>query len=296
MLPRISIVIPSYNQGRFLGAALKSLVAQNYPELEILLLDAGSTDETPDVITRYQSYLAFWRSYPDRGQAAAINEGFGRATGRILCWLNSDDLHLPTTLKSVAAQLGARLDAPAVIYGGCELFRDGTPRLEIRPAVPFDHLRLQTTDFIDQPSAFWTRKAWQLVGPLDASLHYAFDWDWFLRAATAGVHFIAVPETLSRYRIHAAHKSGTGGRRRWRELLAVVHRHSSPDVVAHYEWLDCCPVAHWWLNKRMRLAQYLSPKVGSKAAGTLADLCSPPFWRAGRSLRREVFWQISGIR
>jgi GT2 family glycosyltransferase len=296
VLPRISVIIPSYNQGRFLSATLQSLVEQAYPRLEILLLDAGSSDETLAVIARYQDRLTFWRSGPDRGQASAINEGFERAAGDIFCWLNSDDLHVPATLRVVSEQLGRHLSAPTILYGGCEVFRDGTAWHEVRPAVPFDRVRLQTTDFIDQPSAFWTRRAWELVGPLDESLHYTFDWDWFLRAATAGVQFVPVPVTLSRYRIHSTHKSGTGGSRRWRELLEVVRRHSSPEIVAHYEWLDRHPVAHWWLNKRMRLAQNLSRIIGAKAAGALADLCAPAFWQTGHSLRRETFWEISGIR
>ena len=135
------------------------------------------------------------------------------------------------------------------------MFRDGTDRRELRPAVPFAARQLQVADFIDQPSAFWTRKAWELAGPLDESLHYAFDWDWFLRAVAAGIAFEPVPITLSRYRIHAAHKSGTGGVRRRRELLEVVRRHSPPEVLSHYEWLEQRTLARWWLNKRMRLAQ-----------------------------------------
>jgi glycosyltransferase involved in cell wall biosynthesis len=296
VLTRISVVVPSYNQGRFLAATLESLLEQNYPDLEILLLDGGSNDETPQVIGRFRNRLAFWRSHPDQGQAAAINEGFARATGDVLCWLNSDDLHLPCTLQTVAERLHGRSNDARIIYGGCEVFRNDTGWRELRPALPFAVGRLQVTDFIDQPSAFWTRKAWELAGPLDESLHYAFDWDWFLRAAAAGAGFEAVPVTLSRYRIHAAHKSATGGDRRRRELLEVVRRHSPPDIVSHYEWLERHAVARWWLNKRMRLAQGLSRFAGPKAAGVLADLCAPPFWPIRSPLRREVFWEISGIR
>jgi hypothetical protein len=214
----------------------------------------------------------------------------------MLCWLNSDDLFLPGALQTVLNFLRRRSGEALVLYGSCERFRDGTDRRELRPAVPFAAGRLQVTDFIDQPSAFWTRHAWELAGPLDESLHYAFDWDWFLRAAAAGAGFEAVPATLSRYRIHAAHKSATGGERRRRELLEVVRRHSPPEVVSHYEWLECHALARWWLNKRMRLAQGFGRFTGPKAAGVLADLCAPPFWPIRPPVKREVFWEISGIR
>ena len=126
MPTRISVVVPSYNQARFLAATLESLLEQEYPNLEILLMDGGSSDETPEVIGRFKDRLAFWRSHPDRGQTAAINEGFARATGDVLCWLNSDDLHLPRTLQTVAERFRDRSGDPRIIYGGCEVFRDGT--------------------------------------------------------------------------------------------------------------------------------------------------------------------------
>lgn len=295
-MPSASVVVPSLNQGRFLEATLKSVLEQQKMNAQVLVLDGASTDETLAIISKYRRHLAFWRSYPDDGQAAAINEGFARATGDVLCWLNSDDLHLPHTLRTVAEFLRGRANDAIVLYGGCEVFRDGTGWREVRPAVPFDARRLQVTDFIDQPSAFWTRKTWELVGPLDQSLKYAFDWDWFLRAAAAGVKFEPVPVVLSHYRIHASHKSGTGGERRWRELLEVVGRHSPPEVVSHYEWLGSRPVARWWLNKRMRLAQGFGRLIGPAIAGVVADACAPPFWLITRPLRREIFWEISGIR
>ena len=274
--PKISVVTPSYNQGRFIEETIRSVLEQRYPNLEYMVLDGGSTDRTIDILREHEAQLSFWRSERDRGQAAAINEGFHRATGDILCWLNSDDLHLPNTLSTVAGLLGSCLDLPVVVYGGCEMFNDRTRKRELRSAIPFSHDLLETVDFFDQPSVFWTRKAWELVGPLDETLHYGFDWDWFLRAGKV-CRFTATEALLSRYRIHEAHKSGTGGKKRWIELLEIVRRHSPPAVVRHYEFLVQNDLARWWLNKRMRIFQTLrrwSPRV----AGTFADLLSPPFW------------------
>ena len=209
--PRISIVTPSFNQGKFLAATLESVLGQGYPALEYLVMDGGSEDNSIEVIKKRESELRFWRSEPDRGQAAAINEGFTRCSGTILGWLNSDDLYTPETFSDVAAILAKISDQPAVIYGGCELFNDSKRSREIRPAPPFDSELLQVTNYhLDQPSVFWTRAAWELIGPLDESLHYAFDWDWFLRAARS-CKFIRSDKVLSQYRTHAEHKSGTGG-------------------------------------------------------------------------------------
>jgi glycosyltransferase involved in cell wall biosynthesis len=291
---RISVVTPSYNQGQFLEETIRSVFEQSYSNLEYSVLDAGSTDGTIEILHKYDSKLSFWRSEADEGQAAAINEGFQRASGDILCWLNSDDLHGATTLKTVAQLMGSRLDQPVVLYGGCEMFDDRTRWREIRSAMSFSRELLETVDFLDQPSVFWTRRAWEMVGPLDETLHYGFDWEWFLRASKVCC-FVATNALLSRYRLHRTHKSGTGGRKRWIELLEIVRRHSSPAVISHYEFLNDHPIVHWWLNKRMRIFQKLS-RSSPEAAGWVADLLSPPFWRLPATVHKEVLWQISGIR
>jgi hypothetical protein len=153
---------------------------------------------------------------------------------------------------------------------------------------------LAVSDFLDQPSAFWTRKAWEIVGPLDESLHYGFDWEWFIRASRV-CRFVLVGQTLSRYRIHAHHKSGSGGKTRWLELLKIVRMHSSADVIRNYEYLLANDSARWWLNKRMRLEQKFRA-VAPGAAAAAANVLSPPFWFVPPGISREMLWKISGIR
>jgi GT2 family glycosyltransferase len=270
-------------------------LGEGYPNLEYIVMDGGSADQSVEVIRARQERLAFWQSQPDHGQAAAINEGFARARGLIFGWLNSDDLHTHGTLHTVANLLAEGVHEAVVVYGSCELFRDNGTLIECRSAVPFDLDRLQITDFIDQPSVFFTRVAWERVGLLDESLHYAFDWDWFLRAAKV-CRFIQCDGVLSRYRIHAQHKTGTGGLRRWEEMSEVVRRHSPDEVVRHYQYLLACPDARWWLNKRMRLTQLfrrIFPETISSALGTL---CAPPFWFLPNGISRTTLWEISGIR
>ena len=292
--PGISVVTPSYNQGRFIEQTILSVLEQKYPELEYLILDGGSQDGTVKILQEYDANLTFWRSGKDRGQAAAINEGFQRSSGKILCWLNSDDLHLRHTLRTIGNILADRLDEALIVYGGCELFDDRTQTKELRPAVAFDGALLAVSDFLDQPSVFWTRKAWEMVGPLDESLHYGFDWEWFLRASKV-CRFISIDQTLSRYRIHAGHKSGSGGKTRWLELLKIVRTHSPPDVLQGYEYLLESDSARWWLNKRMRIEQMIR-KVVPGLAGGVATLLSPPFWFLPHGISRKMLWKISGIR
>ncbi|MBV9673212.1 MAG: glycosyltransferase [Verrucomicrobia bacterium] len=292
--PKISLVTPSYNQARFIEETLLSVLDQHYPKLEYFVLDGGSSDKTVEILNKYHSRLDFWRSHKDSGQAAAINEGFRRANGEIFGWLNSDDLHLPMTLQTIACGLEQFLTEPVVLYGQCEMFNDRTNSRELRLAMPFQPELLQRTDFLDQPSVFWTRKAWELVGELDTTLNYGFDWDWFLRASRV-CRFIKIDALLSRYRIHEGHKSGTGGVRRWREMLKVVSRHSPSDVVRHYEYLIQNGSARWWLNKRMRLEQFVA-RFAPGLAPSVANLLSPPFWFLPQDLSRDVLWEISGIR
>jgi glycosyltransferase involved in cell wall biosynthesis len=293
--PLISIVTPSFNQGRYLGETLDSILGQEYPSLELIVMDGGSVDQSVEVIRAREERLAFWRSQPDQGQAAAINEGFARARGVIFGWLNSDDLHMNGTLRTVANLLAGCAQEAVVMYGSCELFRDDGSLIERRSAVPFDPNRLQITDFLDQPSVFLTRTAWELVGLLDESLHYAFDWEWFLRA-TKVCRFVQCDQVLSRYRIHSQHKTGTGGLRRWEEMSEVVLRHSPEAVIRHYQYLLACPDARWWLNKRMRLAQLFGRALPKPVSGVLGTLCAPPFWHLPHGISRAMLWEISGIR
>jgi glycosyltransferase involved in cell wall biosynthesis len=293
--PVVSIVTPSFNQGRYLGQTLDSILDQGYPNLDYIVMDGGSADQSVEEIRARQERLAFWQSKPDGGQAAAINEGFARARGIILGWLNSDDLHMSDTLRTVANLLAGCVDEAAVLYGSCELFRDNGSLIERRSSVPFDLKRLQIADFLDQPSVFFTRAAWDQVGPLDESLHYAFDWDWFVRASKV-CRFLQCDQVLSRYRIHSQHKTGTGGLRRWEEMSEVVRRYSPDSIVRHYQFLLACPDARWWLNKRMRLAQLFARFLPSRGANVLATGFSPPFWTLPDGISREVLWEISGIR
>lgn len=225
---KISIVTPSYNQGRFLEQTILSVIGQQHPNLEYIIMDGGSTDNSVEIIKKYERHLAHWESEKDRGQAHAINKGFALATGTIFGWLNSDDFYLPGTLAFVAAQLDAR--KPELLFGNCLHFVDDQERA-YGSDVGSEHERrdLLLADYIIQPSSFWTREAWFQAGVLDESLHFGFDWEWFIRAMKAGVAFQAVDRYLSAYRIHGEHKTAVGGDKRRVELASIYGRHVGPN-------------------------------------------------------------------
>jgi glycosyltransferase involved in cell wall biosynthesis len=235
--PRITVVTPSLNQGRFLEETILSVLGQQYPNLEYVIVDGGSTDGSVEIIRKYQQHLAWWVSEKDGGQAAAINKGFARATGDILAWLNSDDMYLPGTLSHIASRLDP--DRAELLFGNCLHFVENSA-MAYGSDVRQSHVRhdLRLTDYIIQPSTFWTRKAWLQAGLLDESLEFGFDWDWFLRGTKADVTFVPEDKYLSVYRIHKDHKTGTGGERRRKELASIYGRHAG----ARYEslYVRCC--------------------------------------------------------
>ncbi len=180
-LPKISIVTPSFNQGNFLEKTIVSVLDQGYPNLEYIIIDGGSTDNSAEIIRRYEQHLAYWESEPDRGQSHAINKGFARATGDILAWLNSDDWYAPSALQSVVETFAANPDAGAVVGAGYLVDEEDYPVLRADPfEVTVETLYHWVDRFFWQPSCFFTRQTWERCGPLREDLHFAMDLDlWF---------------------------------------------------------------------------------------------------------------------
>jgi hypothetical protein len=230
-LPKISVVTPSLNQGQFLEDTILSVLGQLYPRLEYFVMDGGSRDQSVEIIRRYESSLAGWVSEPDSGQPQAINKGFAKASGDILAWVNSDDLLMPGTLNHVAEWYRRSAKEPSLLYGGCLFYREPSGTGCGCTARPFCREDLLKEDFIYQPSAFWTRSLWEQTGPLNESLHFTFDWEWFIRASLKGA-FESSNRCLSLYRIHSQHKTGSAGIVRDREILELITRFAPRDVQA----------------------------------------------------------------
>jgi glycosyltransferase involved in cell wall biosynthesis len=226
--PRITVVTPSFNQGIYLEETILSVIGQGYPNLEYIVIDGGSTDGSVQIIKKYEKQLAYWISEKDNGQAEAINKGFAKSTGEILCWLNSDDFMLPGCLQFISRELP--INEPSLLFGNCFHFSEGEAFAYGSDVVrkSCDH-KLRFHDYIIQPSAFWNRKAWELTGSLAKNYHFVFDWDWFIRAQIAGVRYKPVQKYLSVYRIHAAHKTGVGGSKRKNEIAEIYRTYEGED-------------------------------------------------------------------
>ena len=234
-LPRITVVTPSYNQAQFIDHTLRSVINQEYPDLEYIVIDGASTDGSVDVIRRNASHLAYWVSEPDQGQTDALIKGFSRATGDILCYLNSDDLFEPGTLREVAMFFLENREAQAV-YGD-SVFIDVAGRpIKPKKEHPFNRfIWLYDYDFIPQPSTFWRRSIYEKVGGLDPAFELAMDADLFIRFAEVSP-IRHVRRTWSRMRLYPEQKNQRFRARSNQEDLIIRRRYGVKNEPA-WSWL-----------------------------------------------------------
>ena len=233
--PLVSVVTPSLNQGRFIGDAVRSVLGQDYPRIEYLVVDGGSTDGTLAVLAGHDGAIR-WISEPDHGQAAAINKGFRLASGEVLAWLNSDDLYEPQAVSAAVAYLEAHPDT-AMVYGDADFIdAAGTHIARCAHVEPrFSRRRLlHYSDFVVQPAAFFRRAAFEAVGGLDPSLNWAMDYDLWLKFAAAGFKVTYLPRVLANYRWLGDSKSAAGGWGRLKEIDLVARRHGARRTPAYF--------------------------------------------------------------
>lgn len=227
-LPRISVITPSLNHGRYLRQCIESVLSQNYPNIELLIIDGGSTDETLSVIKEYANRISHWVSEPDSGQSDAINKGFRRASGDLVAWLNADDYYLPGVFDRVADAYCSDPLAPFYFADGLRVDETGVTTSNFIPSgrLIFDRQALvMGLNYILQPSTFINRQSLEQVGYLDTGLHYGMDSDLWMRLSGIGTPR-AVAATLSATREYATTKTASGSFERVEELRQISMKHS----------------------------------------------------------------------
>lgn len=224
--PLVSVVTPSYNQVRFIEETICSVLQQDYPYVEYIIMDGGSTDGSVDIIRRYADRLAFWVSEPDHGQAHAINKGLRQATGDILGWLNSDDVLVPDAVSRVVAYLECAPDVE-MVYGRADWIDEHSQPLR-RARTGRHHPEFGLDTVIDecvvtQPGAFWRRRIMDQIGLLDENLHYVMDYEYWVRMALAGAIIRRLPEPpVAHFRLSTGSKTASQFDKSGLEMLSVL--------------------------------------------------------------------------
>jgi len=220
---RFSIVIPNYNSGTVLERCIRSLLAQDYPALQLIMADAGSTDESREIIERYRDAFEVLISERDDGQADGLNKGFAQATGDIFGWLCADDELLPGALKHTAEVFGRDAGTAVVIGASERVHPDMSTVICWSGEDPWGPIHIK--DVIDQPSTFWRRELHERLAPLDTSYYMAFDWDLWIRMRNSGAKAATTDRVLSRHYFTEYNKVGCAGNRFAEEAARIIKKY-----------------------------------------------------------------------
>ena len=258
--PLVTIITPSFNQARFLEATIRSVLSQDYPRIEYMIVDGGSSDGSVDIIKKYEGrgevtspLLAWWVSEKDKGQTDAINKGFARAKGEILAWINSDDTYEPGAVSAAVKYLQ---DHPEVgmVYGDCNFVdEDGRVIGKFGSAQTSYRLLRQGYAHIPQQTMFFRADLWRQVGPLDPSFYFAMDYDLWTRIA-ARTEIKYVPQTWANFRLHTSGKTIAAADRCWPEMIRVHYRDGGSFfsiIVAKYYFRRLIAPLWNWRRRRM---------------------------------------------
>ena len=205
--PKISIVTPSFKQADFIERTIKSIIDQNYPNLEYFVQDGGSKDGTEEILSRYTDKISGWESRKDNGQSQAINLGFNKTSGEIMAWLNSDDLLLPGSLAYIVSYFN-RHPKVDVVYGHRILIDENDQQIGRWMLPKHNNEVLSWADYIPQETLFWRRSIWDKAGgQIDESFRFAMDWDLLIRFREADAKFVRLPRFMGAFRIHMQQKT-----------------------------------------------------------------------------------------
>jgi glycosyltransferase involved in cell wall biosynthesis len=254
--PLVSIVTPSFNQARYIETTICSVLGQEYPLIEYMVVDGGSTDGSVDVIQRYADKLSWWVSEKDKGQTDALNKGFSQAKGDIFAWLNSDDTYEPGAVAAAVKYLG---DHPEVsmVYADTNFIDEKGRVIGRFPAAQTDYRRLrQGYVHVPQQAAFFRADLWRQVGPLDPDFYFAMDYDLWVRLAKIAPFAYLPGQTWANFRLHTSGKTIAADDRCWPEMLKVHYRDGgsffAPLVAKYYLRKVVAPLLNARRQRKMR--------------------------------------------
>jgi len=249
--PLVSIITPSFNQAKFLEETINSVLDQDYPNIEYIIIDGGSTDGSQEIIKKYTDQISYWISEPDQGQTDAINKGFNKANGEIFAWINSDDTYLPNTINQAVDFLNNNPEF-GMVYGDANLINEKNEIFGKFPARQTDYKRLRRGYVhIPQQSSFFRAALWKEVAPLDTSFYFAMDYDLWVRIAKIS-QLKYVPKIWANFRIHSTGKSVISDDRCWPEMLRVHFREGGSRFSWIYLKAKIRPLIYSWLPIKLR--------------------------------------------
>jgi glycosyltransferase involved in cell wall biosynthesis len=256
-LPLVSIVTPSFNQALYLEDTIRSVLEQDYPRIEYMVVDGGSVDGSVDIIKKYADKLAWWTSDVDKGQTDAINKGYEHAKGQILAWINSDDTYEPGAVSAAVKYLQEHPEF-GMVYADCNFINEKGQVIGKFGASQTDYKRLRRGYVhIPQQTMFFRAGLWHAVGPLDPSFYFAMDYDlWTRIASRAEIKYLS-GQTWANFRIHTSGKTIVADDRCWPEMLRVHYRDGgsffSVIVAKYYVRMLIAPLWNWRRRKRLKI-------------------------------------------
>ena len=250
-LPKVSIITPSFNQARYLEPCIRSVLVQDYPNIEYIIVDGASKDESVEIIRKYADHLTWWVSEKDKGHADALNKGFSHATGEILAWLNSDDIYHPGAVSDAVAYLQQHPEV-GMVYADANLIDDAGQVIGKFAAKQTSYKQmLRGSVHIPQATTFYRADLWRKVGPLDLSLFFSFDYDFWVKVSKVSeVRYL--PHLWADFRIHHAGKSVVNDDRCYPDLIKVYEREVGKGISWLHLRMYIRRLVYAWLPFRLR--------------------------------------------